>query len=114
MTDILAGFFPARGLAFIRHIQTAETYAGSPIVIPEQARDRVAKQQFVVTSVGDYERCDDPDECNRPHHRGLFHKHRLMVGDWVLARNRSWMLTPDPDVYVIRQADILGTFQEKT
>lgn len=109
---ILEGFYPARGRAFIRHIETQETYAGSRIIVPDQARDKIAKCQFEVVSVGDYERCEDPDECNRPHHKGVFHKHRLMQGDWILARNRSWMNTPDPHIYVIRVNDILGTFKE--
>lgn len=109
----LEGLYPARGLAFVRHVTTEETYAGSPIIVPSQARDKVAKLQMIVVSVGDYERCPDPDECPRPHHKGVFHKHRLMQGDWVLVRNRNWMATPDPDIFVIWQADILGVFQER-
>lgn len=109
---MMDGLFPARGLAYVRHIQTEENYRGSPILIPAQARDKVAKDQMIVVSVGDYERCEEPDECDRPHYKGVFHKHHLMQGDWVLARHRSWMQTPDPDVYVIRQADILGKFEE--
>ena len=108
----LDGFFPARGLVFIRKIETEETYAGSPIVIPDPARDKVAQCQFLVVSVGDYEWCDDPEDCPRIHHRGVMHKHRLCVGDWVLLRKRSWMASPDPDLYIARQVDVLGVFQE--
>ena len=110
---MLLGLKPARGRAFIRHIETAESYAGSPIVIPAQARDKVARQQFVVVSVGDYEFCEDSDECPRPHTKKGEHKHRLMQGDWVLCRNRAWSGTPDPDVYVINVNDILGVFREE-
>jgi len=109
---ILDGVYPARGLVFVRHVETAETYANSPIVIPAQARDKVAKQQFIVTAVGNYEFCDDPEECERPHTKRGEHKHRLEEGDWVLLRNRSWMLTPDPQVFVVRQSDVLGKFIE--
>ena len=109
----LEDFYPARGLAFVKHIETQETYAGSPIIIPEQTRDKVAKQQMIVVGLGNYERCEDLEECNRPHTKSGEHQHRLKVGDWVLARNRSWGQTPDPEIYVIRQSDILGKFEEK-
>lgn len=103
--------YPARGKAYIRHIETAETYADSPIIIPEAARDKIAKQQFIVTAVGNYERCEDED-CERPHTKRMEHKHHLVEGDWVLVRNRAWDLTPDPDVYVVNQSDVLGKFVE--
>jgi hypothetical protein len=32
----------------------------------------------------------------------------------VLARNRSWESTPDPDVYVLRQSDVIGRFVDGT
>ena len=103
---------PARGLAFIKHIQTDERYAGGHIVIPPQARDKVAKQQFIVAAVGKYENCDDED-CRRLHNKYNQHVHALTIGDWVLVRNRSWMQTPDPEVYVVRQDAILGKFVER-
>jgi co-chaperonin GroES (HSP10) len=105
--------FPARGLAYIRHIKTAETYAGGRIVVPETARDKVAAQQFIVTGVGNYERCKDVEECPRHHNKQGEHVHRLEQGDWVLVRNRAWMSTPDPSVYVVRQDAILGKFVER-
>ena len=110
--NFLEAIYPAPGLAFIKHVVTAETYAGGTIIIPDQIRDKVAQQQMIVVMVGDYERCADPDECNRPHHKGFLHKHRLQEGDWVLCRNRQWLATPDPEVYVIRQCHILGIFKE--
>lgn len=106
----LDGFIPARGLAFIRHIEAAESYAGSTLIIPAKARDKIAKRQFVVTAVGGWEFCDDED-CERPHPQGL-HLCSLDVGDWVLCRNRTWETTPDPDIFVIRQSDVLGVFEE--
>ena len=112
--NVLDGFYPAAGKAFVRHIRTEERYANSSIIIPEPVRDKVARTQMIVVSVGDYERCPDPDECNRPHYKGVFHQHRLMEGSWVLAKNRSWLATPDPDIFVVNQSDILGTFIERT
>jgi hypothetical protein len=104
--------YPARGLAYIRHIATAETLGGR-IVIPEQVRDKMAKFQFLVVSVGNYEICKDPDECKRKHTKTGEHKHRLVEGDWIICRNRSWMLTPDPHVFCVKQSDILGKFKEE-
>jgi hypothetical protein len=105
--------YPARGLAYIRHVTTCETYAGGRIVIPEPARDKVAAQQFIVVNVGDYEMCEDVDECPRRHNKRGEHVHRLEQGDWVLVRNRSWMATPDPSVFVVKQDAILGKFVER-
>ena len=103
---------PARGLVFIRHVSTEERYRGGCIVIPESARDKLTDTQFVVVSVGNYERCADVDECQRPHTSKGEHRHHLNIGDWVLCRNRSWGITPDPDLFVVRQSDILGSFHE--
>ena len=101
---------PARGLIYIRHIDTEETYRGGAIVITPKSRDKVAAQQFIVTAIGESEHCDDED-CERPHVLEC-HIHGLMVGDWILARNRAWSSTLEDGVYVLRQADVLGTFKE--
>ena len=108
---------PARGLAFIKHIDTEERYRGGQIIIPDPVRDKVAKQQFNVIAVGAWEVCDDPEECRRPHsfHLGTdsyCHHCEVRMGDWVLCRNRSWSATPDPDIFVVKQSDILGKWVE--
>lgn len=102
---------PTRGRAFIKHIETEETYHDSPILIPVQARDKVAKCQFEVVRLGNYARCEDED-CTRPHTKAQEHRHHLKLGDWVLCRNRSWMETDDPKVFVIWTDDILGKFAD--
>jgi hypothetical protein len=110
---VLVGVKPARGLAYIRKVATQETYAGGRIVVPDPVRDKVSAMQFEVVSLGNYEKCSDLDVCPfLTHSKRGEHKHRLQVGDWVLCRNRSWAPTPDPDVYVIKQAHILGVFRE--
>jgi co-chaperonin GroES (HSP10) len=111
----LVGFKPARGLAWIKKVVTEETYRGGRLIIPDQARDKVAKQQFSVVALGDYEFCgyDSWEECPLAHHtKRSEHRHRLQVEDWVVCRNRAWGSTPDPDVYVIRVSDVLGLFKE--
>lgn len=104
--------YPASGLAFIRHVETVERYANSPIIVTPKTRDHLTRCQFIVTAVGDYEYCADVEDCGRHHDKRGRHPHRLVEGDWVLVRNRSWSLTPDPDIYVIRQGYILGKFKE--
>lgn len=105
--------YPAPGLAFIKHVETVETYANSPIIVTAATRDAISKTQFVVVSVGDYERCEaDPGDCLRHHDKRGRHPHRLVESDWVLVKNRSWSPTPDPEVFVCRQIDILGKFKE--
>lgn len=107
---------PARGLAFIRHVTTEDRYQGGSIIIPEHIRDKVAKQQFDVVAVGEPDICEDED-CQRPHEISPeydTHIRQVEAGDWVLCRNRSWAMTPDPDVYVVRQFDILGKWVEQS
>ena len=109
----MVGVVPARGLCYIKRIETAETYANSPIIITDKTRDQISKQQFGVVALGKYEICEEPEECPRHHNKWNQHVHRLMCGDWVLVRANSWMATPDQDVLVCRQDAILGKFVER-
>jgi hypothetical protein len=110
---------PARGLAFIRHIETVETYGNSPIVITPKTRDKIAAQQFTVVAAGDFEYCEDREDCERCscrwniYQHEYLHEHEVREGDWVLVRNRAWQSTPDPSVFVIKVDDILGVFREQ-
>lgn len=110
--SVLSGVYPAPGRVFIRHIETEERYGKSPIVIPAPIRDKVAKLQFEVVSCGGYEYCKNLEDCERPHTKRGEHKHGLVEGDWVLMRGRSWMLTPDPAIFVAWQHDVLGKFHD--
>lgn len=110
--DVMTGVFPARGLALIRRIETAETYGNSSIIVPETTRDRIAACQFTLVAIGNYAFCEDIEECPRRHTKKNEHRHELMVEDWVLVKFRSWGNTPDPDLYVVRQDDILARFRE--
>jgi hypothetical protein len=106
--------YPARGLAYIRRIAVAESYNGSKIILTAKSRDKIIAQQFEVVAVGNYEFCevDADDECPRWHTKsGREHPHRLEIGDWILVKNRAWMLTPDPEVFVVKQDAILGVFE---
>lgn len=117
---------PAPGLAFVRRIQTDERYRGSPIVIPEQARDKIASEQWEVVSVGAPEPCDDED-CERMHmeftdihdefwkeqYGSRCHLSNLRVEDWVLIRKRSAVESPEPGLYIVRQDAVIGKFEVK-
>ncbi len=105
---------PARGLAYITHIETHDTYANSPIIITPKTRDKLVSQQFTVLKVGDWGRCED-EECERTHANDEvtnLHPHHVEAGDWVLVRNRSWSETTDPNVYVVGVDHILAKFVE--
>ena len=115
---------PAHGLAFIRRIATEECYRGGAILIPEQVRDKIVSDQWEVVSVGAPEPCDDED-CERIHDEGqqsLYvpggpdrsHPVYLIEGDWVLAKKRAPMATPDPDIFVVRVDDVIGRFVERS
>jgi hypothetical protein len=109
----LIGVVPARGLCYIKHVATQETYGNSPIIITPKSRDKIAAMQFEIVALGKYEICEDVEDCTRQHNKWNQHVHRLMCGDWVLVKNRSWMLTPDADIYVCRQDAVLGKFVER-
>lgn len=109
---------PAPGLAFVRKIQTAETYGGSAIIVPEQARDKVSESQWEIASVGDLEECKD-EECPRPHDPTgdflngpvqMWHPCDLAPGDWVLCRKRSVVPSPQPELFIVKQDDVIGRF----
>jgi hypothetical protein len=110
---------PSRGLAFITRILTEDRYAGSSIILTDKSRDQIASQQFQVMAVGEFEICEEED-CERFHNwawgrvAGVppLHPHDVKIGDWILAKNRSWLETPNPDIYCIRVEDILGKFLE--
>lgn len=102
---------PARGLAFIRHIQTEETYRGGAIIVTPKTRDKIAAQQFTVVAVGLPDYCED-DECERHHSTDSTHLYQVEPEDWVLVKNRTWLATPDPAVFVVKQIDVMGKFEE--
>lgn len=117
---------PAPGLAFVRKIQTAEQYPGSQIIVPEQARDKVANDQWEIVACGAPEPCED-EACERQHHQdilihprlldnygpGRTHPCHLAPGDWVLTRKRSVVPSPQPELFIVKQDDVIGKFEVK-
>lgn len=108
---------PAPGLAFVSKIATEENYRGSGILIPEQARDKVSAEQWEIVVTGAGDPCDDED-CERWHWMETgpgyigqrVHPCHVQPGDWVLVRKRAPVASPEPDLWIIRQDDVIGRF----
>src|ERR1051326_18446 len=77
---------PMSGLCFVKPITTAETLSGGSIVLPESYRARVTAQQAEIVAVGPPGRCDELEDCERPHagDRHLVDP-RIVPGAWVLC-----------------------------
>ena len=117
---------PARGTLLVREIETSETLPGGRIVLPEQVRERFSAMQYECVSVGAPELCDDPD-CERLHqgepfstdqppHLHFWQEHALdsgiQAGAWVLTKPRVAIDTGIDGLYIIRQDDVVATFDD--
>lgn len=117
---------PFRGNVLLRMVETEEHLAGGAIVIPVQARERLASHQAEVLAVGLPEVCDD-DDCERPHdfgewegipHWGTENVHpihpSIKPGAWVYVSPRSLVDAGDliDRRYFVRADDVLGVFME--
>lgn len=102
---------PAPGWCLVRLVETAETYAGSPIIIPANVRDRVARNQVEIVALPLHDaRCDDPD-CPRPHPHPL--PQHLRLGDWAITTPRALMALPDhQDLFLCAVSDVWGVLRE--
>lgn len=110
---------PARGRCLVRRVETAESFAGSKIVLPDVVREKIAAQQVEILAVGAAAYCDD-DECNRLHQ--VQWKRKPITGDrpsrvhvftgragaWALLAPRSLVECGDDDTYLVQQDDVLA------
>ena len=69
---------PARGRILVRPADAAESYAGSSLIIPSEARERLTAHQVEVIAVGAFAECDPERskaerKCERRHE--LFTNH---------------------------------------
>jgi len=90
---------PARGLILLKPVQTAESFAGSSIVLLETTRERWTGFQAEVVAVGEFPFCEE-DDCEREHWTngpGLSKLHHctLEPGDWVLTEPRQFVELAD-------------------
>jgi co-chaperonin GroES (HSP10) len=110
---------PSRGNVLVKPVETAETFAGGVIALLDETRQRWVGQQCEVVAVGDAERCEDED-CEANHHAvevfdgtgciGVWREHPcdIRTGDWLLVRPRCYVATDEPNLWVIKQSDVLA------
>src|ERR1043166_550995 len=103
---------PMSALCFAQPITTAETLSGGSIVLPESYRARVTAQQAEIVAVGPPGRCDELEDCERPHagDRHLVDP-RIVPGAWVLCAKWAYVAIEDK-LFAVRHEDILGVFIE--
>lgn len=108
---------PARGLLFVRPVETDETLPGGRILLTQETRDAMVAHQCEVIAVGDFAECDpsrsrEERKCERKHDYeciavdcGGFctddgrrvHGHNIRVGDWLVVRPRSFIQGPSAE-----------------
>lgn len=102
---------PAPGWCLVRLVETAETYAGSAIVIPDTVRERVARNQVEIAALPAHDTlCYDAD-CDQSHPHPL--PRELRVGDWALTAPRSLIALPDTqDLYLCAVGNVWGVLRD--
>lgn len=91
---------PAPGWVLVGLVETSERYAGSPLIIPDSVRDRVARWQYECVAIPDLGGICDDDGCNRLHASEDFDRRHhqvpatLQPGSWLLAEPRGLVEVP--------------------
>lgn len=110
---------PARGLVWVRKVETAETLPGGLIVLPQEVRDGLTSCQAEVVAIGAPAVCED-EGCERHHvsrwwrqyEWATYHIHRLTVGDWVVVTHRALSPTHQDNLYCCHHDDVLARFNQ--
>lgn len=84
---------PRPGWVVVEPIETVETFANSPIIIPEATRDRTALWQYTVIRSGPPLEPEEDEERFTPSF--------LAPGDWILTRPRSAMHVEAERLYIV-------------
>ena len=110
---------PARGLVWLRAVETPETLAHGRIILTQSTREVLTTHQMEVVSVGAPSICENED-CERYHWiaNDLSERHHgmppgLEVGAWVLVRHRSLTETHEEGLYCVHQDDVLARIDAK-
>lgn len=101
---------PGPGWLLVKRVETEETFGGSSIVIPVQARDDVTRLQVEAIAVArDGAYCGDRD-CERRHDDAGRHPvpFGLEAGSWCLLKPRSLVQGPDDWTYVVAMDDVMA------
>ena len=94
---------PGKGWLFVERIETEESFAGSSIIIPTQARERTALWQYTVLAQGPL---DTPDEDEEP-----FTPSILQPGDWVMARQRAAVQVFEENLILLAEQDCVAVIR---
>lgn len=94
---------PMKGWLFVEPIETEESFAGSAIIIPTQARERTALWQYTVLDQGPL---DTPDQDEEP-----FTPSAFLTGDWVMARQRSAIQVFEENLTLLAEQDVLARIE---
>lgn len=97
---------PAPGWCVVREIETAEQFAGSPIVLPVQSRDRLTRNQVEVQQVGPASHCEMEDcWCDGVHEAPP----ALQDGAWAVIRPQAKHPVPgETKVFLVPTSEIVA------
>lgn len=102
---------PARGLALIRRPTVANSLG--KIQLLDKTVTGWSLGQAILVALGPPIKPEDPDDYDGELVNGeVLQDPRLTEGAWILTRFRSWFPSDDPDLFVIRQEDIVAILQE--
>ena len=107
---------PARGLVWVRKVETAETLPGGVVILPQEVRDGLTSCQAEVVAVGAPVVCEDED-CERLHTpdpvvwKRQTHWPHVEPGQWVVVTHRALGETDQEGVYCCTQDDVLARLE---
>ena len=108
---------PARGLVYVRPVETAESIPGGRIILTEATRQNMTSCQAEVVSVGAPAYCSDVD-CERPHGwlsydiTSRWHATVVQRGDWVIVMHRSLTETHLDGLFCCNQDEVLAILKQ--
>lgn len=105
----------ARGVVLVRKAETEETLPGGKIVIPDDARAKLASYQVEIVDVGPPEICEN-DACQRDHDptRRHFIPESVKPGAWAIVRPRSFIQASavDHGLLFVKIDDVFAVFTQ--
>lgn len=108
---------PARGVLFVRHVETADQLPGGRILLPASVQAALTQLQMTVVDVGLPVVCEDQD-CGRRHGwetdkvwTARVHPVDVAPGDWVVVKPRSLRDLDGSDLQCCAHDDVLAVLR---
>jgi hypothetical protein len=108
---------PARGVLFVRHVETADQLPGGRILLPASVQAALTQLQMTVVDVGLPVVCEDQD-CGRRHGwetdkvwTARVHPVDVAPGDWVVVKPRSLRDLDGSDLQCCGHDDVLAVLR---